>query len=396
MHPEAIGIMDTGMSINPDDLMAEVKYVENLVGDTRGKLLVSENAILNTDLDRAEEQLNRLKQGKSAGGTGRGISPSYAHHYDRLGLHIYDLVNENWRETLGSQYDRYLRELELYGLDLPNISVPDLAEIKRTGSSQTRLVGTKEEFLDRLETARTWLIDRKMVQNTYIIHKDLYQNDSQAVVIEMAQAVGLDPWTGTRPDVTSSTTSLYGLPQGTSFWEPKDIAERIGVFKLTYTSSVGARRMPTHANNSWAEETRNEAHEFGTTTGRPRDILYLDLDFLRYNIKVSAVEVLAGTHLDIAREDVPIRVATHYTKNGQRVPYQPGLQYQEDVEVHYMELPGWDGKACSQARSFEELPYRAQQYLSFIQLVTGYPIVTVTNGPERQAMIELPGYQLQH
>jgi len=184
LHPEVIGIMDTGMSINPDDLMTEVNYVESKVGDTRKKLILSESAVLNTDLERAEELLNKRKQGKASGGTGRGIGPSYAHHYDRLGFHIFDLVAENWRETLGEQYDRYQREFNLYGLDISQLEVPDLEQFKKTGEASTRNIGTKAEFLDRLESARVWMIDRDMVQNTFLIHQEIAGDLSKGIVFE--------------------------------------------------------------------------------------------------------------------------------------------------------------------------------------------------------------------
>lgn len=395
LHPEVIGIMDTGMCINPIDLMTEVNYVESLVGDTRGKLILSESAILNTDLERAEEQLNRQKQGKAKGGTGRGIGPSYAHHYDRLGLHIADLMTNQWRDALGAQYDLYQKELALFEFDISQLEVPDLEAFKKTGKASVKKIGSKDEFLDRLEQARTWLIDRNMVQNTFLVHQEIFQDLSRGIVVEMAQAVGLDPWLGTLPDVTSSNTTLWGIAAGTGFLRPTDIADRIGIFKITYTSSVGARRMPTHAEDDWAAWTRNAADEFGTTTRRPRDILHLDLELIRFNARMGGIEVLAGTHLDIAQENQPIKVCTHYERNGIRVPYQPGLQYQAKVEPKYIELPGWNGNQAAQARSFDDLPDNAKKFLAFVQRMTGFPIVVATNGPKRDSLIPFPGYNYQ-
>jgi hypothetical protein len=139
---------------------------------------------------------------------------------------------------------------------------------------------------------------------------------------------------------------------------------------------------------------RRDAHEFGTTTGRPRDINFLDLEFMRYNARMSGIEVLAATHLDIARADEPIKVCTHYTKDGKVVPYQPGLAYQEGVTPHYIELPGWDGKACSKARTMEDLPDNALRFLAFIQARTGLPFVAATTGAKRDSMVKFPGYSV--
>ena len=133
---------------------------------------------------------------------------------------------------------------------------------------------------------------------------------------------------------------------------------------------------------------REEAHEYGTTSGRPRDILHLDLEMIRYNCRMAGVEALAGTHLDIAREGENIKVCTHYTDlSGNRVPYQPGLRYLKDVIPNYIELPGWDGKKAAKAKSTKVLPENAKKFLAFVQGTTGYPIVAVTTGPARKNFV---------
>lgn len=408
LYSEVVGIMDRGMVIHPEDLKIEIDDLEAKVGDTRGKLILSQDAILVTDLERAEERFNRVKQGASAGGTGRGIAPAYAHFYDRLGLSIADFVKDDWREVLGTQYDRYAKEFAAYNMDIALVLVPDLRATRDMGRAQERSVGTKEEFLDRLEAARTWLVERKMVENTFLMHRAMYDDLTIGVLFEGAQALGLHAWLGTRPDVTASDTSIYGIQSGTAYWRMQDIQDRIGVFKITYTSSVGARHMPTevpipkdlkdlplHATEDeyWAAFVREEAHEYGTTTGRPRDILHLDLAMLMYNCRMAGIEVLAGTHLDIAREGEMIKVCTHYTnKNGFPLPYQPGLQYQKDVIPCYVELPGWDGERARRAQTFDELPDNAKKFLAFIQRFTGYPIVAATTGPSREHLVTFEGY----
>lgn len=385
VHKKTICIMDRGMTINPIDLVEEMHIVEKMVGSVKGRLFLSRDAVLNTDLDRGEELLNRSRQGKAGGGTGRGIGPSYAHHYDRLGFHVSDLIADDWETQFEKQYVRYAKEFALYALDLATIEVPDFKETKRTHKEHKRPIGTKKEFLLRLGHARSVLLRRRMIVNTFVMHKKIYTDRSQAVFFEGAQALGLHPWLGTVPDITASDTSVYGIQSGTAFWRMQDIENRIGVFKVPYTSSVGARRMPTHADDDWSRRVREEAHEYGTTTGRPRDILYPDLPLLSYNIRLSGIEVLAGTHLDVAWEDMPIKVCTHYTdKKGLVVPYQPGLAYQNDVTPRYIELPGWDGVKVRKAKSFSALPENAKKFLAFLQMRLGTAIVAVTTGPSRE------------
>lgn len=372
-YKKATGIMDRGMSINVVDLVDEISVVEKSTGSLKGRLFLSQDAILNTDLERAEELLNRMHTGKSAGGTGRGIGPSYAHHYDRLGLHIHDFLDKNWETIVGSHYDRYRKEFSLYGLRLESIEVP-----------VNRIVGTKVEFLKRLSSARAKLIRRNMVVNTFLMHEKIFGDKTQAVLFEGAQSLGLHPWLGTIPDTTASDTSLYGIQTGTAFWKADDIEKRIGIFKIPYTSSVGARHMATQIEDSWAKRVREQAHEYGTTTGRPRDILYLDLPFISYNIRMSGVKELVGTHLDISWKDMPIKVCTKYN-----VSYQPGLRYQKNVIPQYVEFLGWDGERVRRAKSFRQFPQGAKKFLAFLEKQLQTPIVAVTTGPTREQYLKI-------
>ncbi|MFH1832828.1 MAG: adenylosuccinate synthetase [Candidatus Levyibacteriota bacterium] len=404
LHPQAIGIMDQGMVIHPQDLRTEIEYIEKSIRSLKGRLFLSENAILCTDLERAEEILNSLKRDEVKGGTGRGISPSYAHHYDRLGLKIYDLLDNNWKNTLKDYYNRYKKEFSVFGINLATVQTPDYKP-SRNGKMQKRKVGSEKEFLKNLKEIRDWLIKRNFVINTFLMHQKIYNNNTIGIIFEGSQAQGLDAWLGTRPDVTSSNTSMYGLREGTALWSPKLIEDRIGVFKIPYTSSVGARKMPTHVDlpkdlkdlpknasqeQKWAAYVRETANEYGATTGRPRDINHLDLAFLSYNARMSGIEILVGTHLDIAKENQTIMVCTHYkNQKGDYVPYQPGLRYQKNVIPSYIKLPGWDGEKCRKAKKMEDLPINALKFLSFVQKRTGFPITIVTTGPLRENIITL-------
>jgi len=427
-YEKAFGLMDRGMVVHVEDLRTEVSYVEDVVGSLTKRLFLSDDAILCTDLERAEEFLNTYIEEGSKGGTGRGIGPSYAHHYDKTGLRISDLLESDWQKKLEKRFLTYQKIFSTFDLTLSDIEVPDFQTTVQNKKASKRKVGSKQLFLKRLSDARNWLIKRNFVVNSFPLHIQVSSDPSIGIIFEGAQAAGLDVWTGTRPDVTSSNTTTYGIREGTGFWHVHDIDKRIGIIKLPYTSSVGARKMPTHINLSstspspkinnagsqnsplllgegqgevitndqgqltkdqtWALWIREAAHEYGTTTGRPRDITFLDLPFLRYNIRMSGVEMLIGTHLDTARDEDTIKVCTHYVnKNGQNIPYQPGLHYLTDVVPKYIELPSWDGARCQKAKTKRELPKKALQFLSFIQLQTQTPIIAATTGPDRKHIV---------
>jgi len=390
LHSKTVGILDRGMCVNVDDLIAEIKYVESKIGKVRSKLILSSDAILNTDLDRAEEVLNRVRSGgSSGGGTSRGISPSYAHHYDRLGFHIHDLFTHKWKDKFLAQYSRYQREFVIYGLNLAQVEVPDFKTTKFSGVAAIRKVGSKKAFIERLEKARSELVKRKLVKDTFPIHKKIFTDKSIGVLFEGAQALGLHPWLGKRPDVTSSDTSVYGIVSSTAFWKPEMIEEKIGVFKATYTSVSGALLTPTKVENSWAKWIREEAYEYGTTTGRPRDILYLDMPLLNYNSKMSGINSLAATHLDIARDNEEILVCTDYVRSGKIVDYQPGLWHLKGVKPKYTILESWDGKKVQNAKTKSDLPKASLQFIKYIEKQTGFLISIVTTGPKRENIIYL-------
>lgn len=407
-YTETVGIMDTGMVINVEDLQTEIGYVEEAVGDTRGKLVLSERAIHNTDLDRAKEWVNSRATGKAEGGTGRGITPSYAGHYDRTGKKIHEFMADNWREEYGKAYDQLATSLSGLGINLSDIEVPDFKATIETEKSQKRTVGTREEFLDRLEASRDWLVDRDMVQDTITIHEETFTDASRGVLFEGSQAVGLDAWIGTEPDRTGSDTTAGGVKQGTQFWKKDQLGKRMAVIKHN-PSSVGVRRMPTHIDlpKNWedplpenatqdeiyADWARREAREIGTTTKRFRDMNALDLPFLAHTLHEGEANSMGITHLDVAREDMDIPVAISYVSKstGKEVRFKPDLRNLADVEAQIIHLPGWDGKKAAEAKSFDELPENAKRYIAFIQARTGCPIVAITTGPKHDNFMEFEG-----
>lgn len=411
LYEQALGIMDRGMTIHPEDLKTEVGYVEEKAASLKDRLFLSNDALLCTDIERAEESLNRIKDEKAKGGTGRGISAVYAHYYEKTGLKIANLLADDWRERLDRYYQRKEKEFAAFDVSLAEMEVPDFAGTVKMGKPMLRTVGKKKEFLERVASARAWILKRKFTTNTFHLHQRTAKDLANAFLFEGAQGAGLDAWLGTIPDVTASNTSVYAVREGTAYWKAEMIENRIGIFKATYTSSVGARRMPTHIDipkdvilskvkdlspdQKWGAYVREAAYEYGTTTGRPRDILYLDLPALSYNARMAGIEVLATTHLDIAKAETGIKVCTHYEdKKGNLLPYQPGLRYLRDAIPQYVELPSWDGAECNKAKSIQELPDHAQKFLAFLENRTGYPIVAVTTGPDRKNLLTLPGYSI--
>jgi adenylosuccinate synthase len=430
LYEENVGIMDRGMIIHMEDLQTEINDAEEseYIGDLRGKLILNPDAALCTDLDRAQEVLNRdLSSGKSSGGTGRGIAPTEADRISRRGLTVGDLFKDDWEEKFSRAYELREEEFNSHGKWLADTLVPDLKETQKNIKEKngkdpaTRAIGSRNEYLGRLAEVRKWYLDRdeempsdkKLLQNTFNLYQNNFNDLKHGFLFEGAQAVGLDPNFGRIPDVTSTDTTIFGIAKGTQFpsWNREVIEQKIGVMKLTYMSSVGAFRMPTDSGidrraftpeeisstddegKRFAMNARMTGHEFGATTGRPRDICFLDLPIMRYNSMAGGVEMLAGTHLDIAEEGKMIKVCTHYEDMaGNYIPYQPGIEHQKQYTPVYQEVDGWDGEATRRATCFDELPDNAKKFLAYVQKSIGRTIVFITTGPARENAMEIPKY----
>lgn len=388
-YKNVIEVLDSGMVINVGDLLTEITLAEKVAGKLSDRIILSEDAMLCTDLQRAKEVLNRIIAGNAKGGTGRGIGPTTAEFYDKTGLFVKDLIRNDWETTFSKKYTQFKKTFEAFESDLETTDVPDFEATKTGGKATNRKVGTKSEFLSRLSSERAELIKLNIVKDTFMLHTEIYNDASTGILFEMAQAVGLDPWFGTRPDRTTTPTTIFGVSYGTRYWRQQDIQEVIGIMKATYCSSVGVRVMPTQVDNEWASWVRDVAHEYGTTTGRPRDICYIDLPFLKYNIRMSGINKIALTHLDIARRATSIKVCTHYELEDRNIGYKPDMSYLKSVTPKYIEFPSWDIADVMGVSDYGKLPNEAKEYIKFLERELELPMVMVTTGPKRKDVINL-------
>lgn len=373
-------VLGKGMVIHPGDLLAEIDMVAAVAGSLPAALHVDPVAVLALDTHRALEGALKRWMSGGAGATGRGISPAYADVLYRHPARVRDLLAGDWQERLGAHYDLYAALVGGLGADLATQQVTTLA-------GEPITVGTRRAFLDRLGGQRARLLP--VVDDVHTLLRGWWADASVPFIFEGAQGAGLDPRWGVYPDVTASDPTFGGILHSTEgLIAPGEIAVRAAVLKTTYTSSVGARRLPTAMAPELAHRIREDAGEYGATTRRPRDIAYLDLPCLRFLSRVSSPTHLALTHLDIAYPDVPVRVCTHYTDAaGDPVPYRPDQVYLDTVTPHYLDLPGWDGAASAGAREIRQLPQAALQCLAFLTGALAAGPLFGTTGPERDALI---------
>jgi adenylosuccinate synthase len=211
-------------------------------------------------------------------------------------------------------------------------------------------------------------------------------DDDALVVFEGAQGALLDIDHGTYPFVTSSNPVAGAACTGAGVG-PKDIDEVWGIAKA-YLTRVGAGPFPTEIEGELADAIRETGGEYGTVTGRPRRVGWMDLVALRYAARLNSLTALAITKLDVLAGLPVIRVCVRYrSAEGAEHDYFP---FHQTVLHHasgeYVDLPGFSGD-ISGARREEDLPETAREYLRFVSDFVGVPIALIGVGPARDQII---------
>lgn len=191
-------------------------------------------------------------------------------------------------------------------------------------------------------------------------------NPNKRIIAEGANATMLDIDYGTFPFVTSSNTTIGGVCTGLGV-PPSAIETTVGIMKA-YTTRVGEGPFPTLLENEIGERLQSVGHEFGATTGRPRKCGWLDLNVIKYANRINGFSSINMTKLDVMSGIPNIEVATHYTLDGVRLDGQMPSTYEELIrcKVHTETLEGWT-EDISNAKSIEDLPDAAKNYIDFIE-----------------------------
>lgn len=381
LQKNATVILGKEMVIHPEDLVTEIKMVRNILKTKTlpAKLMIDEMAFLCLDTHRAFEAVLKMKSSGSKGATGRGISPAYADVIYRHPLRMRDLMSRTWKDKLKKHYELYQQLTKGFGYDLKQIEVPRL-------EGENIKLGSLQEMTKRLEKARKIL--KPFVQPVNEFLQKTWDSEVP-LIIEKAQALGLDKRWGVYPDITASNCDFDGIFSSTEgIINHQELAVRAATIKATYTSSVGARKLPTVMKEKLAHRIREDANEYGATTGRPRDIVHIDLPMLSFLFKVSGTEQLTMTHLDISYPDVPIKVCVAYLKDGKKVGYRPDQEYLNEVKPVYVELPAWNGAEVQKAKKLKDLPKKALQYIAFIsQALEAEPFILTTGASREQTIM---------
>ena len=327
------------------------------------RLKVSANAHVITQYHRTLDKVTERFLGKrQIGTTGRGIGPTYADKINRVGIRIQDLFDEN-----------ILRQKVEGALDQKNHLLVKV--YNRRAITVDEIV---EDLLGYAERLRPMVADTGL-----LLHQAL--DDGKTVLFEGGQATMLDVDHGTYPFVTSSNPTTGGAVTGSGV-APNRIDRVIGIVKA-YTTRVGAGPFPTELLDEAGDFLRTNGFEFGTTTGRPRRTGWYDAPIARYSARINGVTDFVLTKLDVLTGLATIPVCVAYEVDGVRFDEVPVSQSDfHHATPIYQEFPGWT-EDITGARSFEDLPVNARNYVLALETMSGSRISAIGVGPDREAIV---------
>ncbi len=356
-------IIGNGLVVDPDALLSEMDRVRAQgLTVTPETLRIADNAVmilpLHPALDRAREA---AKGDRKIGTTGRGIGPAYEDKVARRAIRIGDLAEP---ETLSAKLDDLLFHYNTL--------------LAALGAETFR----KQPLLDRLLELGPLILP--YVEPVWE-RLDGLRRAGKRILFEGAQAVMLDVDHGTYPYVTSSNTVAATAASGSGIG-PSAVGFVLGIAKA-YTTRVGSGPFPAELTDAIGQRLGDRGAEFGTVTGRRRRCGWFDAALVRQSIKVSGIQGIALTKLDVLDGLERVKICTGYRVNGQPSRHLPSSPLaQAAAEPVFEEMEGWSG-SCQGARSWADLPAQAVKYVRRIEELIEAPITLVSTSPERDDTI---------
>jgi len=237
------------------------------------------------------------------------------------------------------------------------------------------------------EAEKDWFNAIEFVKNFQILDVEYFinqaLNENKSILAEGAQGTLLDVDFGSYPFVTSSNTVSAGACIGLGV-PPNKIGDIFGIFKA-YCTRVGNGPFPTELNNDTGEKLRENGKEFGATTGRPRRCGWLDLPALKYSTMINGVTRLIMTKADVLSGFESINICTSYKDHSGSDLHFPFLTGKNFSPV-YTRFEGWSENITATS-SFNSLPKRLKDYISFIEKEIHVPVKIISTGPDRNQTI---------
>ena len=358
LRDDVVCVIGNGVVIDPTALLEEIDLLVKNGIRVDGRLFISHNAHLIMPYHKLLDQISEGGETK-IGTTGRGIGPCYIDKFARKGIRIVDLLDrveleKKIRTNLKEKNELLKKVYEHEGLDVDKIV---------------------KEYLEFDERIDKYIKDVPTFLNNAV-------DEGVSVLLEGAQGTMLDVDHGTYPFVTSSSPTSGGASTGTGI-PPTKIDSVIGIVKA-YTTRVGNGPFPTELLDIDGEKLREVGAEFGATTGRPRRCGWYDAFLVAYSQMVNGITSVAITKLDVLSGFERIKVCVAYELNGKRIKYFPtSVEQLSAVKPIYEVLDGWN-EDITNCTSYDQLPAKTKNYLSFIAKHSGIKIEIISVGPKRR------------
>jgi adenylosuccinate synthase len=369
LHPGKRCVLGDGMVIDPHTLLEEIAACQAIGLLAKGELLIGQGAHVILPYHKLLDGLREdhaKASGKAIGTTRRGIGPAYEAKAARKGVRIRDLMRP-----------ARLREIVLANLDE---LAPLITHLGGTPPPAAEIDGWIADAAAAGERLAPSCGDAGRAVATAIA-------EGRHVLFEGARGSLLDLDHGTYPYVTSSSTIAAGACQSAGVG-PTRIDSVIGISKA-YATRVGEGPFPTELSGETGERLRQAGGEFGATTGRPRRCGWLDLPALRFGIRLSGMDGVALTKLDVLSDFAEVQVCVAYKLDGKELDEPPvDLEDLARAEPVFTKFPGW-GPLPTTCRELSDLPLAARRCVESVERWAGTPLSLVSVGPERTQTIIL-------
>ncbi len=360
-----ISIIGNGVVIDPWALLDEIKEINSKgINVDKNNLIISESANLILPFHKEMDEIREDAAGKAKiGTTRRGIGPAYEDKIGRRSIRVMDLVSD-------SNLDHRLETVLIHHNAIRK--------------------GLGKKIFEKDQLKRDLLkIAPEILKFSQPVWKKLdeYKSNNKKILFEGAQGILLDVDHGTYPFVTSSNTVASSAATG-SGCGPDTINYVLGITKA-YTTRVGEGPFPTELKDKTGELLGNRGKEFGTVTSRKRRCGWFDGVLVRQTIKISGINGIALTKLDVLDELDEIKMCIKYQINGKELDYFPAaVEDQLKVKPIYQSFPGWK-ESTKGIRDINKLPEKAKKYIYAVQEFIGAKISSISTSPEREDTILL-------
>ncbi len=363
LRDDVLCLIGNGVVLSPEALLEEIAGLEATGVPAKERLALSAACPLILPYHIALDNAREAARGESKiGTTGRGIGPAYEDKVARRGLRLGDMLDT---ERFAGQ----LKEV----LEYHNFSLVNYYKAQALDYQQLL-----DQALLQAEQLKPLIADV-----TGTLHQ--YREAGRNIMFEGAQGSLLDIDHGTYPYVTSSNTTAGGASTGSGFG-PLYLDYVLGITKA-YTTRVGSGPFPTELFDETGHHMAEKGHEFGATTGRARRCGYLDLVALKHSMQINSVSGICLTKLDVLDGLDTIKVCVGYEGEADNFGVFSSDAVAGLTPV-YEEVPGWQESTVG-AKSLDQLPQAARDYIGYIERGLNVPVDIVSTGPDREETIIL-------